>query len=200
MQMLMPMPSYRCRDFQMAFLKKQFLLFVLFLTQGKGKHETLFTNVNRSTNKYSVPYYDIYQLPTIENYFILYFGFHSRPFTNHRTSGKGGGHCFNSLVPLLPLSCLPALRAHVPTCFRAVLFYGFYVSTKKSAKKFSIKNFPIFCAVFNFEDFSIIEKFTFFIIKPFLFISLSCLLHCRKYSDTLFVRDTRVSALWSSYF
>ena len=92
MQMLMPMPSCRCRDFQMAFLKKQFLLFVLFLTQGKGKHETLFTNVNRSTNKYSVPYYDIYQLPTIENYFILYLGFLSRQFANHRTSAEGGGH------------------------------------------------------------------------------------------------------------
>ena len=195
MQMLMPMPSYRCRDFQMAFLKKQFLLFMLFLTQGKGKHETLFTNVNRSTNKYLVPHYDIYQLPTIENYFVLYLGFLSRPFTNHRTSGKGGGHCFNSLVPLLPLSCLPALRAHVATCFRAFLFYGFYVSTKKSAKKFSIKNFSIFCAVFSF-----IEKFTFFIIKPFLFTSLSCLLDCRKYSDTLFLRATRVSALRSSYF
>ena len=195
MQMLMPMPSYRCRDFQMAFLKKQFLLFVLFLTQGKGKHETLFTNVNRSTNKYLVPHYDICQLPTIENYFVLYLGFLSWPFTNHRTSGKGGGHCFNSLVPLLPLSCLPALRAHVATCFRAFLFYGFYVSTKKSAKKFSIKNFSIFCAVFSF-----IEKFTFFIIKPFLFTSLSCLLDCRKYSDTLFLRATRVSALRSSYF
>ena len=117
MQMLMPMPSYRCRDFQMAFLKKQFLLFVLFLTQGKGKHETLFTNVNRSTNKYSVPYYDIYQLPTIENYFILYLGFLSRQFANHRTSAEGGGHWtpyyyfyhFRAFLPYV-LMCLPFLR------------------------------------------------------------------------------------------
>ena len=148
MQMLMPMPSYRCRDFQMAFLKKQFLLFVLFLTQGKGKHETLFTNVNRSTNKYSVPYYDIYQLPTIENYFILYLGFLSRPFTNHRTSGKGGGHCFNSLVPLLPLSCLPA-----PTCSCAYVLSCRPVlrvlrEHKKVRKKIFHQKFPHFlCSV-----------------------------------------------------
>ena len=177
MQILMPMPSCRCRDFQMAFLKKQFLLFVLFLTQGKGKHETLFTNVNRSTNKYSVPYYDIYQLPTIENYFILYLGFLSRQFANHRTSAEGGGHW----TPYYYFYHFRAFLPYVLVCLRAFLFYGFYVSTKKSAKKFSIKNFSIFCAVFSFEDFSIIEKFTFFIIKPFLFISLSCLLDCRKF-------------------
>ena len=143
MQMLMPMPSCRCRDFQMAFLKKQFLLFVLFLTQGKGKHETLFINVNRSTNKYSVPYYDIYQLPTIENYFILYLGFLSRQFANHRTSAEGGGHWtpyyyfyhFRAFLPYV----LMCLRAFVPSCFT-----GFTWAQKSPQKNFPSKISPFF--------------------------------------------------------
>ena len=36
--------------------------------------------------------------------FFFYLGFLSRPFTNHRTAGEGGGHFFNSSLPLLPAS------------------------------------------------------------------------------------------------
>ena len=36
--------------------------------------------------------------------FFFYRGFFSRPFTIHRTAGEGGGHFFNSLLPLLPAS------------------------------------------------------------------------------------------------
>ena len=32
--------------------------------------------------------------------FFFYLGFLSRPFTNHRTAGEGGGHFFNSSLPL----------------------------------------------------------------------------------------------------
>ena len=34
--------------------------------------------------------------------FFFYLGFLSQPFTNHRTAGEGGGHFFNSSLPLLP--------------------------------------------------------------------------------------------------
>ena len=47
----------------------------------------------------------------IDEQFVLFFflfffnwGFLSRPFTNHRTAGEGGGHFFNSLLPLPPAS------------------------------------------------------------------------------------------------
>ena len=36
--------------------------------------------------------------------FFFYLGFLSQPFTNHRTAGKGGGHFFNSSIPLPPAS------------------------------------------------------------------------------------------------
>ena len=36
--------------------------------------------------------------------FFFYLGFLSRPFTNHRTAGEGGGHFFNSSLPLPPAS------------------------------------------------------------------------------------------------
>ena len=36
--------------------------------------------------------------------FFFYLVFLSRPFTNHRTAGEGGGHFFNSLLPLPPAS------------------------------------------------------------------------------------------------
>ena len=36
--------------------------------------------------------------------FFFYLGFLSRPFTNHRTAGEGGGHFFNSSLPLPPTS------------------------------------------------------------------------------------------------
>ena len=32
--------------------------------------------------------------------FFFYLGFLSRPFRNHRTAGEGGGHFFNSSLPL----------------------------------------------------------------------------------------------------
>ena len=32
--------------------------------------------------------------------FFFYQGFLSQPFTNHKTAGEGGGHLFNSSVPL----------------------------------------------------------------------------------------------------
>ena len=37
-------------------------------------------------------------------FFFFYPGFLSQPFTNHRTAGEGGRHCFNSSLPLLPAS------------------------------------------------------------------------------------------------
>ena len=51
--------------------------------------------------------------PTIDNngdiigfsflfFFFFYWGFISRPFTNHRTAGEGGGHFFNSSLPIPP--------------------------------------------------------------------------------------------------
>ena len=35
---------------------------------------------------------------------FFYLGFLSRTFTNHRTTGEGGGHFFNSSLPLPPAS------------------------------------------------------------------------------------------------
>ena len=35
--------------------------------------------------------------------FFFYLGFLSRTFTNHRTAGEGGGHFFNSSLPLPPV-------------------------------------------------------------------------------------------------
>ena len=37
-------------------------------------------------------------------FFFFYVGFFSWTFTNHRTAGEGGGHFFNSSLPLLPAS------------------------------------------------------------------------------------------------
>ena len=36
--------------------------------------------------------------------FFFYLGFLSQPFTNHRTTGEGGGHFFNSSLPCPPAS------------------------------------------------------------------------------------------------
>ena len=36
--------------------------------------------------------------------FFFYLGFLSQPSTNHRTAGEGGGHFFNSSLPLPPTS------------------------------------------------------------------------------------------------
>ena len=36
--------------------------------------------------------------------FFFYLSFLSRTFTNHRTAGEGGGHFFNSSLPLPPAS------------------------------------------------------------------------------------------------
>ena len=36
--------------------------------------------------------------------FVFYLGFFSRTFTNHMTAGEGGGHFFNSSLPLSPVS------------------------------------------------------------------------------------------------
>ena len=45
------------------------------------------------------------QLPYIKKmHFFFYLGFPSQPFTNHRTAGEGGGHFFNSSLPLPPAS------------------------------------------------------------------------------------------------
>ena len=41
---------------------------------------------------------------TILKLFFSYLGFLSRRFTNHRTAGEGGGHFFNSSIPLPPVS------------------------------------------------------------------------------------------------
>ena len=35
-------------------------------------------------------------------FFFFCLGFLSRPFTNHRTAGEGGGYFFNSSLPLPP--------------------------------------------------------------------------------------------------
>ena len=43
------------------------------------------------------------QIP-YEVVFFFLSGFLSRTFTNHRTAGEGGGHFFNSSVPLPPAS------------------------------------------------------------------------------------------------
>ena len=37
-------------------------------------------------------------------FFFFYLGFLSRTFTNHRTAREGGGHFFNSSLPLPPTS------------------------------------------------------------------------------------------------
>ena len=36
--------------------------------------------------------------------FFLSLGFLSQPFTNRRTAAEGGGHFFNSSIPLPPAS------------------------------------------------------------------------------------------------
>ena len=43
-----------------------------------------------------------YILPRPLLFFLFYLGFLSRTFTNHRTAGEGGGHFFNSSLPLPP--------------------------------------------------------------------------------------------------
>ena len=47
-------------------------------------------------------------LTSVENWskFVVFFylGFLPRPFTNHRTAREGGGHFFNSSLPLPPAS------------------------------------------------------------------------------------------------
>ena len=40
----------------------------------------------------------------LTNDFFSIWDFLSRSFTNHRTTGEGGGHFFNSSLPLLPAS------------------------------------------------------------------------------------------------
>ena len=40
----------------------------------------------------------------LEIFFFFYLGFLLRTFTNHRTAGEGGGHFFNSSLPLPPAS------------------------------------------------------------------------------------------------
>ena len=39
-----------------------------------------------------------------KNYFFFYLGFLSQTFPNHRTAEEGGGHFFNSSLPLPPTS------------------------------------------------------------------------------------------------
>ena len=36
--------------------------------------------------------------------FLVYLGFLSQLFANHRTAGEGGGHFFNSSLPPPPVS------------------------------------------------------------------------------------------------
>ena len=60
--------------------------------------ETFFMNTKNS--KTNEPYRFKYDL----NFFFFYLDFLSRPFTNHRTAGEGGGHFFNSSLPLPPAS------------------------------------------------------------------------------------------------
>ena len=43
-------------------------------------------------------------LGTSQYYVFFLSGFLSRPFTNHRTTGKGGGHVFNFSPPVPPAS------------------------------------------------------------------------------------------------
>ena len=50
--------------------------------------------------------------------FFFYLGFLSRPLTNHRTAGEGGGHFINSSLPLPPAS--QTLR-HQPDNYRREL-------------------------------------------------------------------------------
>ena len=45
-----------------------------------------------------------YEYEKTEILFFFYLGFLSRTFTNHRTTGEGGGHFFNSSLPLPPAS------------------------------------------------------------------------------------------------
>ena len=40
----------------------------------------------------------------LANLFFFYLCFLSQPFTNHGTAGEGGGHFFNSSLPLPPAS------------------------------------------------------------------------------------------------
>ena len=50
-------------------------------------------------------YCDINQFnQSMEISFISYLGFLLQPFTNYRTAGEGGGHFFNSSLPLPPAS------------------------------------------------------------------------------------------------
>ena len=41
---------------------------------------------------------------SVRSFFFFYLGFLSRTFANHRTAGEGGGHFFNSSLPLSPAS------------------------------------------------------------------------------------------------
>ena len=54
--------------------------------------------INRNIDtKWVKPHYS-------EKGLFFYLGFVSRKFTNHRIAGKGGGHFFNSSLPLSPAS------------------------------------------------------------------------------------------------
>ena len=85
---------------------KRFLKKVLILetSQHPRKFKSCMRRIFQSVSNYPIvctftatSYQQIY-------YFFVHLGFLSRSFTNHRSAGEGGGHFFNSLVPLPPAS------------------------------------------------------------------------------------------------
>ena len=103
-------------------------------------------------------------------FFFFYLGFLSRTFTNHRAAGEGGGHFFNSSLPLPPASqairhwpgdyCreLTSARSQQPDSNREPL-----VSERKSLttklRALSGRSQPLFMSLFH--DVTTIQNFAF---------------------------------------
>ena len=68
------------------------------------------TKSNRSKEYMVCHYWFLYHGSRLQDSVFFGFfclGFLSQPFTNHRTAGEGGGHSFNSLLPIPPISHTP---------------------------------------------------------------------------------------------
>ena len=68
------------------------------------KDPTFYKNPSNPSCNYLVLQHFLNSAMKTQTFFFFYLGFLSRPFTNHRTAGEGGGHFFNSSLPLPPAS------------------------------------------------------------------------------------------------
>ena len=92
-----------CKTFQISVFLKQLGTKTSWDFTSALREATVFVQVNFDTDPLG-----LIQIPDAWmrsntcrfQYFFFYLGFHSRTFTNHRTAGEGGGHFFNSSLPL----------------------------------------------------------------------------------------------------